>query len=64
MAAAAFWAVALFHALIWARRQAMKVHLWFALTTFFPGFAALAEAAFYNADSVVAFNEAFRPTRY
>ena len=60
MAAAAFWAVALFHALIWARRRRMKVHLWFALTTFLSGFAALAEAAFYNAGTVAAFNEAFR----
>ena len=60
MAAAAFWAVALFHALIWSRQQGVKVHLWFALTTFLSGFAALAEAAFYNAGSVAAFNEAFR----
>ena len=27
MAAAAFWAVALFHALIWARQRGLKVHL-------------------------------------
>jgi len=60
MAAAAFWVVALFHALIWARQRGMKVHLWFALTTFLSGFAALAEAAFYKSGSVAAFIEAFR----
>ena len=60
MAAAVFWAGALFHVLIWVRRRGMKVHLWFALTALLSGFAAITEAAFYNAGTVAAFNEAFR----
>ena len=60
LAAGAFLAVGFSHALIYARQPGPKVHLLFALTAFGSAANAIAEAFFYQATSVEAFNVAFK----
>ena len=48
MAAAAFWSVAMIHALVWLRSRREIVHLLFALTAAAAGAGAVTEAAMYQ----------------
>jgi hypothetical protein len=60
MAAGTFFAVALMHAFIGTKRPGSKVHVLFALTSFGGGISALAEWAFYKAETIDTFNTAFK----
>ena len=60
MIAAVFFTVALLHLLVWSRRTAAMAHLLFALASLAAGGTTMAEASFYRAETVAAFNTAFR----